>query len=207
MILVTDIHGCYNTLLRLLTKCPQEEQLVFCGDLIDRGPNSRQVVEFAMENKIPTVMGNHEHLALYHHRRVESDLYDTRRIWIMNGGDDALGSWGANKLPDNVLDWMQSLPYYLKYDDLLVSHTGHGAGKKGHQDDDDMLLWYRDTHFEDDGLFRVFGHTQEAMPVITDTYAMIDTGAAYKSRGYGVMTAFQWPSKKVFQQVYDETPL
>ncbi len=75
LILISDVHGCYYTLVRLLNRClalHPGAQLVLLGDLIDRGPHSRRVVEFAMRNQIPTVMGNHEDLALAyseHHRR------------------------------------------------------------------------------------------------------------------------------------------
>lgn len=213
--LISDIHGCANTLLRLLAKLPQGEPVVFCGDLIDRGPHSRQVVEYAMEHDIPTVQGNHEALALFHHGRTDAGIYGQRDIWLCNGGGDALESWGLDRrkgrLPDDVLDWMAALPYYIEYGDLLVSHTGHGKAKKtkrdifGQEEPREMLLWYRDTHFEEDGLYRVLGHSQEQQPVITEKWAMIDTGAAYPE--YGVMTAFHWPSKRVVQQAFDESPL
>lgn len=208
-------------MLRLLDKVAVQWpgcNLIFGGDLIDRGIHSRQVVEYAMAHRIPTVCGNHENLALFHHKRIDSAIYGEPHIWLLNGGIDALKSWGQEpdgKLPSKVLDWMAALPYYLEFDEgkLLVSHTGHGKAKKarkglfGEEEPLDMLLWYRDTHFEDDGAFRVFDHTQEAEPVITDTYAMIDTGAAYSGRGYGTMTAFHWPTKQVIQQDYDESPL
>lgn len=211
---ISDIHGAYWTMRRLLAQIPDVGQLVFCGDLVDRGPNSRLVVEYAMKHKIPTVMGNHEHLCLYHHQRIKSEIYDTRKIWLVNGGQKALDSWErAAFLPDDVLDWMAELPYYLEYGELLVSHTGHGKLAKGRSDVDifgredplEMLLWYRDTHFEKDGKYRVLGHSprEDKQPEITDSWAMIDTAAAYG----GGLTAFQWPSKRVWYQPYDETPL
>jgi hypothetical protein len=172
-----------------------------------------------MKNEIPTVVGNHEHLCLHWHGRVDSNIYGDKDIWLYNGGNDALKSWGRKAerghlgLPDKVLDWMAALPYYIEYGDLLVSHTGHGKAKKtnrdifGEEEPREMLLWYRDTHFEKDNLYRVFGHTQAEQPIITDAYAMIDTGAAYKGRGMGTLTAFHWPSKEIIQQKYDETPL
>ncbi len=215
--LTSDTHGCYWTLRRLLAKLPKDAQLVHCGDTIDRGPHSRQVVEYLMKEGIPTVMGNHEHMCLYWHNRVKSTIYDDRGVWFMNGGFDAMKSWLGDPLPTDptqwtlpadVLDWMQALPYYLDYDGLLVSHSGHGKPKRDDtQEPHDMMLWYRDTHFDDDGLHRVFGHTQEAAPVLTEKWSKIDTGAAYAGRGLGTMTAFHWPSKKIVQQVYDETPL
>lgn len=88
---------------RLLQKLPVGDAVVFAGDLIDRGPDSKSVVQFAMEQSIPTVMGNHEHLCLHYHRRVTSKLYGHRGIWLMNGGNVALDSFGGS-VPNGVLD-------------------------------------------------------------------------------------------------------
>lgn len=201
MILISDIHGCSNTLRRLIRKCP-DEQLIFCGDLIDRGPDSAAVVKFAMENKIPTVKGNHEDLMLG--ELGEHDHYEGG-LWHVNGGGHALRSWNG-EVPEDVKSWALALPYFIKFDNLLVSHTGHGlVGDKPHGHL--SALWHREPRFPSDGLFRVFGHTPEKNPVITTSYAMIDTGCAYASRGYGILTALQWPSMQIFQQDYDETPL
>ena len=208
MIVISDIHGCYNTLIRLMNKCP-EGPVIFAGDLIDRGPHSKAVVEFAMNNKIPVTMGNHCDLALdyskHHAKGFKShcgDMYDYD-VWIDNGGDDCLESFGTFELPDNVLQWMQDMPAYIKHDNLLVSHTGYGLSGVWMN-----TLWGRhsvgDGEFPDDGLFRVFGHTQEKNAVITDKWAMIDTGAAYYMRGMGILTAFEWPSKALYSERFEE---
>jgi serine/threonine protein phosphatase 1 len=134
-------------MLRLLNQCVARypgETLVFLGDLIDRGPNSREVVRFAMDNHIPTVMGNHEHLALaYHGLAPWRGFYGHQQIWLANGGDVCLASFERDgtkvlraetiedgiivpekvyvgpdtKLPKDVLDWMKGLPYYLSFRD------------------------------------------------------------------------------------------
>lgn len=243
--LISDIHGCMNTLTRLLNALPKPCRLILLGDLIDRGPSSRQVVEFAMEHRIPTVAGNHEDLCLafYNHAAHCAGEYE-RGIWLSNGGDKAVRGWNSwdsralsererlqaqglgGRVPEEVLLWMEALPaYVLGPEDqldangrrLLASHTGYGlSADKG---DWFRALWGRrsmgdgywvgqapDTGEEiDDGLFRVYGHTQAKTPFITKSEAMIDTGAAYGSRGYGVLTALIWPTKEVFAQSLDET--
>ncbi len=240
MILISDLHGCYSTMVRLLNQCAKlhpGEKLAFLGDLIDRGLNSRAVVEFAMKHKIPTVKGNHEDLCLAysaHTRRgtkAQCANYYDRDVWLLNGGNHALGNWPLmrdpgdgdgpylhdNWIPDDVLQWMQALPPYIipdaPLDDkgrkLLLSHTGFGlAADSGHWIN---ALWGRHSlgegDFPDDNHFRVFGHTQEHQPNITESFAMIDTGAAYAMRGMGIMTAFIWPSKAIVQQVFDESPV
>lgn len=246
-IVLTDVHGCYHTMVRLLNRCPHGAQLFLNGDLIDRGPHSRKVVEFAMQNEVPTVCGNHEDLALafYENEGFSSHCgsYYERGIWLHNGGDKAAANWptidkrstywrrdqnAGGRVPDEVLRWMEALPAYITPDNapldengrrLLVSHSGYGlAADKGTNDAWMTALWARhgfDCHAfatdpltgeeRDDGWFRVFGHTPAKQPVITDTFAMIDTGAAYSARGYGNMTAFLWPTKQVITQPFDET--
>lgn len=233
--LVSDCHGCYHTLTRLLNAIPKPFKLILLGDLIDRGPHSRQVVEFAMQNGIPTVLGNHESLCLafYNHDGRCNDMYD-RGVWLDNGGDKAVRGWPTidkrtltgpqiaqaehigGRVPDAVLDWMEALPAYIlgPADQLdangrrgLFSHTGYGLdADKG---DWFRALWGRHPHgdgdFPDDGYWRTVGHSSVKVPQITDTYGYIDTGAAYGQRGFGVMTALMWPSKEVFTQPFDET--
>jgi serine/threonine protein phosphatase 1 len=247
VICISDIHGCINTLIRLLGKIRVQSQIVFGGDLIDRGPNSRAVVELAMKHGIPTVMGNHESLALaFYNRDAKCAEMYAHGVWLDNGGDEAVRNWPiidkrhldsptkriererdrhlGGRAPEDVLDWMEGLPPYLypsnQLDEngrrLMVSHTGYGLNAD--HEEWFQTLWGRhrsgDGPFSrdpatgnerDDGLFRVFGHTPEKEVAITPSYAMIDTGAAYVKRGYGVLSAFVWPSKSVITQVYDET--
>ncbi len=208
MIIITDPHGCYRTFLRLLQKCPSED-VVLCGDLIDRGPDSAGIIRYVMEHNIPCVMGNHEALCLDYHgrsmnpKRVRASGWcQSDSVWLYNGGHETLSSFGPAGIPDEVLDWMQNLPQFIKYDDgLLISHTGHGLSDRSH------ALWERSFTFPKDGLYRVFGHTPQLFPYITETHACIDTGCVFHDRGYGQLTAMLWPERTIIQQPYDESPL
>lgn len=199
MIVISDIHGCYGTLRRLLRKCP-DELIVFAGDLIDRGPDSASVVRFAMEQKIPTVLGNHEELMVDYLNK--HDGYQDG-MWLMNGGDTTLRTFPKQEISP-ALKWMESLPLFLEYGDLLVSHTGWGLHPMRQ-----AALEHRDWRFPEDGRFRVFGHTPQRHPALIPNGICIDTGAAYggQNQHYGTMTALQWPQMRVFQQRFDESPL
>ena len=65
-IVIGDIHGCYDALIELLEKCKYNsvtDTLFLAGDLVDRGPQSREVLEWLMSNKdldIFCVEGNHD---------------------------------------------------------------------------------------------------------------------------------------------------
>ena len=64
--IIGDVHGCYKTLLALIEQFPnkQNSKIVFVGDLVDKGKNSCEVIEFIINNKYDCVMGNHEELFL-----------------------------------------------------------------------------------------------------------------------------------------------
>ena len=189
LVIISDIHGCYYTLRRLLAKVPKGGQLVFAGDMIDRGPHSRHVIEYAIQHNIPCVTGNHE------------EMLQDRDLWMRNGGYETLRSYHGQIPPDHVA-WIKRLPLKIELPNLLISHTGWGLSLNREQ-----ALWDRSTEFPNDGLFRVFGHTPVSRAVITHQWANIDTGAAYKQLGYGKLTAFLWPQKEVIEQDYDESPI
>ena len=60
--IIGDVHGCYKSLLALIEQFPnkQNSKIVFVGDLIDRGINSYEVIEFVKNNNYDCVMGSHE---------------------------------------------------------------------------------------------------------------------------------------------------
>lgn len=195
--IITDIHGCYETLMALLDKLPDSREVILGGDLIDRGPRSDLVLLWAKQNGVRCVMGNHEHMMLYHHAKVRTNLYDSQHIWLYNGGGDGMPMF-ETKIPDDVMDWVMCLPLAIREGDLEISHTGYGVVE--HKSD--LALWMRHghdcDHLPDDGVFRVFGHTQRKEPWITNNFAMIDTGCAYPK--YGNLTAFLWPEKEFITQ-------
>ena len=207
LIVLSDLHGSYLTMLALLARYP-DYQPVFLGDLVDRGPRSREVVEYAITHSVPTVCGNHEDLLLAYSAHTKlgykakcASYYD-RDVWLHNGGDKTLKSYNLHRgqpLPKEVLKWMSKLPPYLIIDTpnadgrkAFLSHTGFGL--EADENNWIQALWGRypdEGDFPDDGLFRVFGHTKVRESEITPTYVNIDSGCAYE--GYGVLTGLLWP--------------
>ena len=228
LLCISDVHGMYYTLVRLLNAAPKPCRLILLGDLIDRGPNSREVVEFAMQNCIPTCMGNHEDLLLAYSSHAKRGYrpycaaYYDRDVWLRNGGRKTLSSWdpeevktGGDVIPKDVLDWMQALPPYIVPDapvdengrKILLSHTGFGLDADQNTPQGWLsALWGRhvdgEGEFPEDNYFRTVGHTRVPEPVITERYAYIDSGAAYG----GGLTGLLWPSKEILYQQGDETP-
>lgn len=82
---VGDVHGCFETLSRLLGQVlfdPQRDRLLSVGDLVDRGPGSLQVLDWLAQMWLFAVRGNHEQMAID---------YDGSPAWreryLRNGGD------------------------------------------------------------------------------------------------------------------------
>jgi len=200
---ISDIHGCHKTLMALVAKIPKEYEIILAGDLVDRGPDSAGVVRWAMLNSIRCVLGNHEDMMLYHHRIFHKGMpYADRQLWLYNGGGLALESWGG-EVPKSVLEWVNGLPMAITEGLFEISHTGQGGFEKAQRF---TKLWWREGSDgqtigrQNDGVFRVFGHTQKEEPWIEKNFAMIDTGCAYKDRGFGTLTAFLIPDKTIIQQ-------
>lgn len=182
MICISDIHGCHHTLMKLLDKCPKDHEVVLLGDLVDRGPYSCQVVEWAIQNNIRCVKGNHDHMMADSVLRAGRD-YDPG-VWTMNGAMETLRSYEDKSLIRKHAQWIDSLPLYITEGKLLLSHTGHGLEKYEFD-----AVWERSFRFPEDGWFRVFGHTVSQGPLVKPNWIKIDTGCAYKSAGYGNLTA------------------
>lgn len=131
-IIIGDVHGCLTTLKNLLNSIPdiQNKHVIFVGDLIDRGPQSAEVIEFVRQNNYDCVLGNHELMML------EENGYpfyqSITNNWGDNGGLTTYKSYSNNNnLIKEHLEWIKTLPYYKIYDDfiddkgrkLLVSHS------------------------------------------------------------------------------------
>lgn len=76
---IGDVHGCFHTLQNLLLELPKDAELIFVGDLCDKGNFSKDVINFVMKNEYLCVKGNHEHLMQkYMHDAV---LHDKHSPW------------------------------------------------------------------------------------------------------------------------------
>ena len=122
--IIADVAGQYKALIQLVGQLPKGD-LVFLGDLVDRGPDSKRVLDFVIKNNYKCVLGNHEHMLLDHCRR--GGFYN-RDVWLWNGGGATLESFDTtrqlqNPIPNEYLDWIDKLPKYLEIDNCLISHA------------------------------------------------------------------------------------
>lgn len=184
---VGDIHGCLDQLRRLMEKIdwdPGMDSLIFVGDYIDRGENSKEVVDFILDLMdespcIECLMGNHESMFLQYISGRDKDLY------FMNGGLSTIRSYSRDKgffVPESHLDFYGSLKMYLELEDHFVVHAGFRPGRAPEDQVSHDMLWIRDPFIcseHDFGKQVIFGHTPFEKPLIKKTKIGIDTGAVY----------------------------
>ncbi|MBI4767088.1 MAG: serine/threonine protein phosphatase [Deltaproteobacteria bacterium] len=195
---VGDIHGCYFKLDRLMDKIKlnfEKDVLLFLGDYIDRGDQSKEVVEYLVQlkRKQPStvfLLGNHEQML--------QEFLGGEHInqFLVNGGKKTLDSYlGDNRLyssrdprtifPPEHLDFFNSLCPHYETEDYIFVHAGLREGIPLESQDLFDLLWIReDFYFSkfDFGKTVVFGHTPFQKPFIYKNKIGIDTGAAYGNK-------------------------
>jgi len=88
---IGDIHGCADTLDALLARIPDDRPIFFVGDLIDRGPASRQVIDRLIERGARGVCGNHE---LWMRKWLRGEELDTSVLLPGFGAAATLRSYG-----------------------------------------------------------------------------------------------------------------
>jgi serine/threonine protein phosphatase 1 len=96
--IIADIGGNFDALMRLLSKMP-DDKVISLGDMVDRGPDSKAVIDWFMSNG-HAVIGNHEHMMLDHCRKTG---YYESGIWELNGGCTTLASYSGT-ISENILD-------------------------------------------------------------------------------------------------------
>lgn len=124
-IFIGDVHGHYNGLMMLLEAIApgSDDQVYFLGDLIDRGPQSAQVVDFVRKNDYPCLLGNHEQLLL--------DAFPNGRAfgpalqaWLYSGGQATVASYSNMSLLEEHIHWLKTLPMYMDLGDVWLVHAG-----------------------------------------------------------------------------------
>ena len=134
--IIGDVHGEYETLLSLVAKLPKNAEIIFVGDLIDRGAQSKEIIEFVRKNNYRSVLGNHEQLMIDYGTSFTKTYPDSTNPsflhnWYNNGGDATLFSYGLLKYdrkegmqciknPEAMkqfladIEWLKSLPLYIE---------------------------------------------------------------------------------------------
>jgi len=206
---IGDIHGCASKLKAIIDKVSidrERDTLVFIGDYIDRGPDSKKVVDIILNIKknldnVICLIGNHEQMLIDYHLHGAGE-----EIFFQNGGDVTAHSYGLKKtdrrvkmnIPEEHIHFYQSLLPYYETEHFIFVHAGLRPGiplTGQHMED---IIWIRNDFIRSTYDFSkkvVFGHTPLAKPLIEKNKIGIDTGAVYG----GKLTCIELTEMKVEQ--------
>lgn len=205
---IGDIHGRADLLDELHARILEDSRasdaerhvVVYLGDYVDRGPDSKGVIDRLLGDLLPGfervfLKGNHEDAFLTFFQEPE-----TGRDWKDYGGLETLMSYGVRALPlkdepdafvaarDDLaknfpsahLDFLGSLSLSHAEGDYYFAHAGVRPGRPLSGQTGEDLMWIRDDFLSSDADFGkvvVHGHTPEAQPVERANRIGVDTGA------------------------------
>lgn len=144
-IAIGDVHGCAAALVRILEEIQPtpEDEIVPLGDYVDRGPQSRQVIDELLKLgercKVIPLIGNHEVMML----EALDQGGDLLRFWLECGGRQTMESYGgsARDIPESHLDFLRGLkPFHETPTDIFV-HANYEADVAMPQQPRYMTLW------------------------------------------------------------------
>ena len=203
---IGDIHGCFDKLIALMGIIDVDlasDTLVFIGDYIDRGAQSKEVVEYLVNlsgqaGRAVFLKGNHEWM-------LEQYLDGTNQFgFLVNGGLATLESYSNGGFPDETnvmpvthLDFLSRLRIYYETDQYIFVHAGLKPGVPLEEQNEWDMLWIREEFIYSDfdfGKRVIFGHTPFQDPVIFDNKIGIDTGAVYGNR----LTCVELPAERFY---------
>lgn len=217
---VGDIHGCADETdvlceyLKSSAKLTPEDLVVFIGDYVDRGPQSKQVIDRLLKFKaeFPSTLflkGNHEDMLLAYlgHNGREGKAY------LLNGGAETLNSYGAAKegsneavresfiqsMPPEHLSFFQGLESYIIMGDFVFAHAGLNPLRDLRAQIEADLFWIREEFISNIHFFKrtvVFGHTPYEDVMFHLPYKIgIDTGLVYGNS----LTCIEVMNREIFQ--------
>ncbi|MGM7684757.1 metallophosphoesterase family protein [Cytobacillus sp. Hm23] len=187
MLAVSDIHGDIEKFERLLTLVKynkEQDQLLLLGDYVDRGPQSRAVIDKIIELKNDgaiALLGNHDKMMIDAFAN-QDDPMNLKR-WYYNGGiktlqnygyeikrDDAKYWYTTDEFPDPIaindeihphIEFLKGLPYYYETEDYIFVHAGVHPETPIHDTDPYTLVWIREEfhHGYTGNKTVIFGHT------------------------------------------------
>lgn len=211
--IIGDIHGCSKTFRKLVLEkiSIRKSDKIYClGDYIDRGPDSKGVIDFIIELRekgfnTHTLRGNHEQLLL------ESEIDEhAKELWLKNGGDKALLSFGVSSIHDldkKYLDFFKRTKYIIQTKHLILVHAGLNFSNADPLKDKEAILWIRNFPIDSNylnGKLLIHGHTPKPRDfIISQPFQSpinLDGGCVFKHKeGYGSLFALNFFEKKLIE--------
>lgn len=217
-IVIGDIHGCAKTFHKLVNKKirpGKEDELVLLGDCVNKGPDSKGVLDFIMELKasglnVITLRGNHEQNLLDGLKHPWEEIAFKNR-----GGLATLKSFNVNSIhdiPENYISFIASMPYYLETNNFFIVHAGLNFELDDPYRDDYAMLNIREMELRPEKIGNkiiIHGHTplpwkaikSKIKNEVRDVEYNLDAGCVYPEyKDYGRLMALDLDNWKVFSQ-------
>ncbi|WP_420861661.1 metallophosphoesterase family protein [Algirhabdus cladophorae] len=208
---IGDVHGQHEMLLQALALIHadggSDAQIVFVGDYVDRGPDSRAVIQTLMDGQAAgknwiTLKGNHDrYVTRFLDDMIINDSATRPDLMWFNprlGGDKTLLSYGVHAedgkpvepvheaalkaVPKDHRTWLEHLPLTFETDDLFFCHAGIRPGIPLDQQVENDLIWIRQGWLEFNGTLPkqvIHGHTALEHPQHHGNRVNLDGGAGY----------------------------
>jgi len=209
---ISDIHGCFDAFYHLITReirLSKNDKLVLLGDYVDRGNQSKEVIDFIMDLMdtgfdIVPLTGNHEAMLLDSWKN-----YNMLPLWLLNDGTTTLHSFGIQEIGEmekKYLDFFQSLKYYEETGSFLFVHAGFNDQAPDPFSDKHGMIWESNPSYKNPLLANkiiVHGHRPKNVEFITrllnenSKVIPIDTGCVYKENGFGILSALDVGNMKL----------
>ncbi len=218
---VGDIHGCHKQLLTLLKRLPlnkDRDTIIFLGDYINRGPDSRKVLDTLVEIRHTYahsvfLKGNHEQALLTYAETADVDIVPFLRVM---GVEATTASYGARVrnlqhlacFPPDHQTFLRNLQFSHRVGHYLFTHadvpdnqliamvSGKAVTPPNGQLEAELLSSRRLAEQKNavDGIVVVFGHSPFQFPLVLPDRICLDTGAVYGN----VLTALELPGRQFY---------
>ena len=220
---IGDVHGCYKTLHHLLFEIiniTKKDSLYFLGDIIDRGPQPREVIELIQNMKksgykIRVLKGNHEDLFLNAMDFIDDSNNSNTERWLSMGGAittyKSFSQSGSFELRNIHRDFFRNLEDYIVLEDFVLCHAGLKFSDADPFNDRYYMVWEREPQKvipEKIGFRKLItGHSPKTLQQIYDSlstnHIYLDGGCVhYRTKaGLGYMVALELNSLELFQQI------
>ncbi len=227
---IPDSHGYTKTLRALIEeqiRPSKTDELYFLGDYIDRGPDSKGLVDYLIRLQddgwnIRLLKGNHEEwcIQVYEQEfKLKRNFLGLRQRnakkdeWLKFGGRETLKSFRVNDMryfPKEYIDWMRKLEYFIELEKYVLVHAGFNFEADDIFADTEAMLWVREFTVKPDKVKRkkvIHGHVPVSHEFIdfsirkgTYPFIALDNGVYVKKQGFGNLTAFELNSEILIVQ-------
>ncbi len=207
-----DIHGNFQEfkeLLKIIPYSPKDSFIVFLGDYIDRGPETKEVVDTVIKlvktGQAVALRGNHEQMMIDAYKKPYTHYSNfPLETWLCNGGKATLASIKDRDILEEYLKFFEKLPVIYETKNYVFVHAGLRPGFPLHRQFEEDVLWIREDWIKGESpedRIVVFGHTpthyigSEKAMLLNKNKIALDTGSGNKK---GHLSVLEVPAGVVY---------